>query len=123
MAEATPQQAAQKEVEKVEEAQGPIVADPSAMYVPPEGSKGPFYAWSRLIAERDEESGLVRKWIMEGDKVSAGDLGLDEDQWNELVESGAVRQTEYPVPKGSMDSPNDHYKKLLAQAAGQEVDQ
>jgi hypothetical protein len=111
-----------EKVEKVENAQGPVITDPSATYAPPKDAKGPFYAWSRFIAERDEESGIVRKWIMEGDKVSAGDLGIDDEQFQELVDEGVVRATEWPVPKGSSDSPNEHYKKELAKAAGQEVE-
>lgn len=112
----------QETVEKVPESQGPTVVDPSKMFVPEGEGKGPFYAWSRFIGEREQDSGIVTKWIMEGDKVSQSDLGVSDEEWQDLVKSGAVREAEYPVPKGSTDSPNDHYKRQMAIAAGEEVE-
>jgi hypothetical protein len=71
-----------------------------------------YYAWSEIKA--GEKSAKV------GDTVSASSLGLTEEQFDELVESEAVREEKYP--EGMEDfpgSPTELAKRDLAIASGQ----
>jgi|SRR5580765_3729328 len=58
-------------------------------------SGGAMYAWSKFKKEVNEW-GQVTEWIMPGDKISQGDLGVSDEEWESLVETGAVREDEYP---------------------------
>lgn len=59
-----------------------------------------YYAWSEIQygAEVDKETkGILSiKSIPVGEQVDAGKLDLTEDQFQELVDSGAVRTMEFP---------------------------
>jgi hypothetical protein len=81
-----------------------------------------FNAWSEIHHGGDD--GNVTK-IMPGDAVSAGDVGLEDDEFKkEYVDTGVVRQVEYPVPENVTDqSPTEFYKEQLAALASPEVDQ
>jgi hypothetical protein len=78
-------------------------------------SEGGYYSWSTFPVPDKPR----KEWIKPGDPVSAADLDVDEDNWNELVTAGAVRKQEYPIPADSNfeGSPREY---LLQQA--QEVD-
>jgi hypothetical protein len=54
-----------------------------------------YYAWSNFPTERNE-FGQTTKTIKPGDKVTQQDLDVSDDEWNELIELGAVREEEYP---------------------------
>lgn len=79
-----------------------------------------YYAWSeiRYGAEHDKnrpELILKQLTAAPGDKVTAAQLGLDEDQFQELVDSGSVRN--YPLPEELRDpltSPNTLIAQGLA---------
>lgn len=70
-----------------------------------------YYAWSPI-----NNGG---KMVKVGEKVSAGSLKIDEDDFNDLVESGAVRTKEYPVPEEAQGttSPTQHVQNILANAS------
>jgi hypothetical protein len=64
-----------------------------------EEKNGTYYAWSPITfgAERDDQGNILKTKVHAfGEKVSAGDLDLTDDQFKELVDSGAVRN--YPPP-------------------------
>lgn len=71
-------------------------------------------AWSKFETERNEQ-GQPTKTIMPGDTVSQSDLGVSDEEWEYLVETGAVREEEYP------DVPDDvspaEYQKQVTNAA------
>jgi len=73
-----------------------------------------YYAWSNIRVGGDKP-----KVIRPGEKVSASDLGVDDDEFDNLVTIGSVRST--PWPEGldpdnpNADSPNQHRLKMLAQ--------
>jgi hypothetical protein len=77
------------------------------------------YAWSTLTAQEADDKGRY-KTFKPGDEVSAGDLGLDDDEFNELVAVGAVREDEYPVPAGSDVSPVEFRREQLRAAASED---
>jgi hypothetical protein len=54
-----------------------------------------YYAWSNFPIERNE-AGVTTKVIAVGDKVTQNDLGVSDDEWEQLVEVGAVRTDKYP---------------------------
>jgi len=59
-----------------------------------------YYAWApiRYNAKVDKESGAVLEvsTMAVGESVSADKLGISEDEFDLLVESGAVREDKYP---------------------------
>jgi len=78
------------------------------------------YAWSNFQADYDEEKRQFTKKIKPGDEVSQADLGVDDDEWESLVESGAVREQEYPeaIASGEYpDSPNKYFTEQMQKAA------
>jgi hypothetical protein len=73
--------------------------------------KGTYYAWAPILfdAERDDKGNILKQKSMKfGEEVSAGNLGLEEEQFQELVDSGAVRDYAPPeMPEGYSKSPRD----------------
>jgi hypothetical protein len=51
------------------------------------------YSWSTFPTEEHP-----REWIRPGDSVSASDFD-SEEEYDELVAVGAIRDAEYPIPK------------------------
>jgi hypothetical protein len=70
------------------------------------------YAWTNLEAK--DKDGNVTKKIKPGDEVSAGDLGIEDDEFEQLQAVGAVRDAEYPTPEGYQGSPVEYAKEQLA---------
>lgn len=69
-----------------------------------------MYAWSDLYyggktEERARANGLPMRVVLSrdivprGEEVTQSKLGVDDDQWQALQDSGSVR--EYPLPKGA----------------------
>lgn len=54
------------------------------------------YAWSNFPVEHDEKSGQVTKTIKAGEPISQSDLGVSDEEWAYLLETGAVSEEEYP---------------------------
>ena len=76
----------------------------------PRSKSGGYYAWSDLYnggetEKRSRANGremtvvLSRNVIERGQAVSQSDLGLSDDEWEALVESGSVR--DYPLPESA----------------------
>jgi len=58
------------------------------------------------------------QYIKLGDKVSAGDLDLSDDEFQELIDARVVREQPYPEELvNSPQPPSDYFKELLAGAA------
>lgn len=53
-----------------------------------------YYAWTRIPVIRNEW-GQLEKEIQPGEKISADDLGVSKDEFQELIDIGAVRTDEY----------------------------
>lgn len=69
---------------------------------------GTYYAWSKFKKEVNEW-GQVTEWINPGDSVSQGDLDVGDDEWQYLIDSGAVREEEYPENLPPDVSPAEYY--------------
>lgn len=67
------------------------------------------YAWTKIKKEVNEW-GRVTKWINPGDEVSQSDLKINDDDWKDLVATGAVREDEYP-DVSSQVAPNDYFRE------------
>jgi len=80
-----------------------------------------MYAWTRFATETDEW-GRVQTWIEPGDEVSQSDLGVSDDEWQELQDSGAVSETEYP-PVADGQSPAEYYQENPEEAPEVTVDE
>jgi hypothetical protein len=78
-----------------------------------------YYAFStiRYGATVDEASGTIMSVDEKavGETVSQSDLGLNDDQWEQLVDSGAIRTYEYPPVEGDQ-TPATYYKENAAKA-------
>jgi hypothetical protein len=66
-----------------------------------------MYAWSRFAKDKDEW-GMVGSWIEPGDEISQSDLDISDEEWQELQDLGAVRETAYPDVE-SGQSPSEFY--------------
>lgn len=77
------------------------------------------YAWSTLTAQTADDKGRFKKFNP-GDEVNAGDLGLDDEEFDELLSTGAVREDEYPVPANFDGSPVEYRREQLRAAASEE---
>lgn len=80
-----------------------------------------MYAWSKFKADVNEW-GQVNKWIMPGDEVSQSDLGISDEEWKGLVESGAVRDDPYPDIAADV-APAEHYADHPEDAPGATIDE
>lgn len=68
-----------------------------------------WYAWSPINSAEAKEDGKTVT-VKPGDTVTADKLFLDDAQWKQLVESGAVRTMAYPdMPDTWQGSPVDFY--------------
>ena len=57
---------------------------------------GPYYAWNTFAVEWDETTGLVTEKIMPGEPITQSDLDVSDEEWESLIETGAVSEDEYP---------------------------
>jgi len=76
-----------------------------------------YYAWSNFTNDEGKK-------FKPGAKVSASDLGVDDEEFQAFVDSGAVRTVEFPeLPEGFTGSPREFRLQQLAVAAsGEEYD-
>lgn len=68
-----------------------------------------MYANSRFKAEVDEW-GQTTKWIEPGDKISQSDLGVSDEEWQGLIDSGAVVE-KYPEGLDPQTPPAEYYRQ------------
>lgn len=77
-----------------------------------------YFAWSKILigAEVDKKTGIADKheWVQPGEEVTPEKLHVDQEQFEEYITSGAVREYEYPdVPKGYQDSPLNFFRERI----------
>lgn len=64
-----------------------------------EKKSGAMYAWNNFVTEVNEYGQPVKR-IMPGDKISAAELNISDEEFENLVSLGAVRDEPYPdIPK------------------------
>jgi hypothetical protein len=68
---------------------------------------GKYYAWSKFPVEVNEW-GQITKTIEPGDEITQTTLGVSDEEWLALVDSGAVRTEGYPDVPPNL-SPAEHY--------------
>jgi len=71
-----------------------------------------YYAWSPVKAGTTDEP----KSVARGEKVSQSSLGLNDADWQALVDSGAVRDRPFPAPDDYQGSALDYLRDQLAEA-------
>jgi hypothetical protein len=82
-----------------------------------------WYVWSPIVTERDEQ-GVPRKFAEMGSTVSAGGLKLSDSQFQQLVDSGAVRNYAPPkLPDNFEGSPIDFLRSERARKEGMSEEQ
>jgi hypothetical protein len=80
-------------------------------------------AWSPIAygdqnTDTNADPSKLRKVIKPGTPVTQGDLGLDDEQWKQLVSSGAVRTMPFPdIPGTYQDSPVNFMREQARKAA------
>jgi hypothetical protein len=82
-----------------------------------------YYAWTQLRTKVNEW-GKTEEAKNVGDEVSQGDFeDMSDEDWQALIDSGAVREVEYP--KGALESgesPERHRTNLLGRlGAGEQL--
>jgi hypothetical protein len=75
-----------------------------------------FYAWGTINATVDDANVVIQP----GDEVSPGDVGMEDDQFQqELVDTGVVREFPYPEDLPADQSPADYARQKLQDMANQ----
>jgi hypothetical protein len=70
-----------------------------------------YYAWSNFTTEDGEA-------VAPGDTVTQAQLGLSDEDWEALVEGGAVREEEWPILDPNFQgSPNEWTQQEAAKEA------
>lgn len=69
-----------------------------------------MYANSRFKLEVDEWGNILR-WAEPGDEISQSDLGVDDDEWQAILDAGAVVE-EYPEGLDPQVPPVEYYRAL-----------
>lgn len=73
-----------------------------------------FYAWGPI--KHSSPEGKV-KLIGRGDRVAKSDLpGLSDADWEAMIESGAIKEKQFPAPKGYEGSAIDYLRDSLREA-------
>lgn len=72
-----------------------------------------YYAWSPIRGAVHSNGDTIN--VRVGDEVSADDLDMDDEDFQYLIDTGAVRTTKYPVAHDSPLSPVEHFKQQAAQ--------
>jgi len=54
-----------------------------------------YYAWSPIVTKRNEQ-GMTTETIQPGDTVAQKAAGLSDADWEYLLETGVIREEEYP---------------------------
>ena len=81
---------------------------------------GTYYAWSPITNGLDDRGQTA--YVKIGDKVSAGDLDMDDDEFQVLIDARVVRSQPYPEALvNSPIPPSDYFKGLLAKAGEGEL--
>jgi len=85
-----------------------------------------YYAWSDIYnggKVREVRPGrnvvVDRNWAERGSKVTQKGLGLSNEEWDNLVENGSIR--DYSVPKGIRDDESPHSFVLRELSEGGEL--
>lgn len=73
-----------------------------------------MYAWSTFNTDVDEY-GKAHGKIEPGDEVTADKLDISKEEFETLVEAGAVREQEYPDVNPTQ-SPTEYYREEAAAA-------
>jgi hypothetical protein len=87
-----------------------------------------YYAWSPIRSAKVTDASATPPKVehsnaQPGDSVTAAKLGLSKEQFDELVASGAVRETKYPdLPEGYQDSPVNFLRQQALAASAEDVD-
>ena len=79
-----------------------------------------MYAWSNFTADWNKEDNKWEFKAKPGDEISQIDLNVEDDEWDAIVASGAVRPQEYPkaVADGTYpDSPNKYFVEQMTKAS------
>lgn len=79
-----------------------------------------YYAWSKIDTKRNEW-GQALTTLMPGEEVSQDQLGVNDDEWKSLLDSGAVRKDPYPEIANTT-SPAEHYAANPEEAPQPDVD-
>jgi hypothetical protein len=76
-----------------------------------------WYVWSNISSGKDKSGRPIQTVV--GEEVTAGSLGLTDEQFSELIVAGAVRKERYPdILPGSTMAPAEFYKRQAMVAEG-----
>lgn len=80
-----------------------------------------YYAWSNFRLA-DEKDGTVTTALRVGDEVTQAKLAIEDEEFEYLLETGAVREQPYPdMPDGDTRSPAKFMTDQVARAAAGEL--
>jgi hypothetical protein len=71
-----------------------------------------YYAWSPIRGGDAEKAVNIKR----GEKVTQSQLGVDDAEWQGLIDSNAVRSKEFPAPADYEGSALDYLREKLEEA-------
>lgn len=75
-----------------------------------------YYAWTDIRSSSDKSEKPVV--ISRGTKVTASDLGISTEEFQEKIDAGAIRDKPFPAPDDYSGSAIDYLRDQLAEATG-----
>lgn len=78
-----------------------------------------MYAWSPIKSGKNDGNDKIEEVnVNPGESVTQDQLGVDDDGWRQLIESGSVRAMKYPdVPETFQGSPVEYLREQAKAAA------
>src|SRR6266545_3983827 len=83
------------------------------------GNMAKYYAWSTFQLEKNEW-GMVTKTLSPGEEVTKVKLNVSDEEWDSLIETGAVSEEKYPDTAPGQ-SPAEFYAQEEARSAVEEL--
>lgn len=73
-----------------------------------------MYAWSNFVVERNDY-GQTTKTITPGEAITQSAIGVSDEEWQSLIDVGAVREDPYPEDIQPNQSPIEHQRAKEAE--------
>lgn len=77
-----------------------------------------YYAWSNILTYEDvgKDKDQKRVVVARGEKVTAAKLGIPDEEFQAMIDAGAVRTKQYPAPDDYQGSAVDYLRDQLREA-------
>lgn len=75
------------------------------------------YAWTDIVTyEAGKDDQEKRVVVKRGEKVTAGGLGVNQEEFQAMISAGSIRKKPYPAPDDFQGSAVDYLREQLREA-------